>query len=90
MSPIHDACPQVDRDERFQAFLDWARNTDLDIMLWHVQELSRGRTDPFHIPARVQQLYWDVARAENAPATWSEVLTLIAQVQQEHEAKVRV
>lgn len=80
MSPIQEACQQLERDRRFQAFMDWARGATLQGMLWHLEHLDRGQTDPVY---RISEEMRAVFEHDKA----SSVLLLIAQVQKEKEAK---
>lgn len=77
---------QVERDERFQAFMDFARQGSVTMLLWQSFQLMNGQRDPFRIPERVQRPILDLAESDG----WSTVIELIAQVQKEHEAAVRV
>lgn len=74
---------QVDRDERFQSFMDWARHGSVPTLLFHVERLMKGLGDPLY--GQIDPIMETLAESDG----WSTVIELIAQVQKEHEAAVR-
>lgn len=86
MSPVQEACQQVARDERFQAFMDWARHANVRVLLYTVAELMKGQRDPFSVSPSVARRFDDLRSCVDG---WSGVLEVLAQVQKEHEAAVR-
>jgi hypothetical protein len=81
MNPYREACAQMENDQRYQAFMDYARDASVPVLLRYVAHLMDGHRDPYLVPAHVQQRYLDIAESEG----WAKVIELIAQVQREKE-----
>lgn len=70
---------QTERDQRYQAFKDWARSASVPIVLEHTARLMRGQTDPGY--GVLDQRLRDVAASDG----WHAVLTILADVQRERD-----